>query len=199
MPADIAMRDDFVTRMEDFRIRWNNGMDTSKAIKSIIDNTILNKPEESSPEMEEPVVPAESPSDVSEEFKKKPKKKFSLDEPAAESPVDTTHASEVQNSILDTTEVSPVQDTVILPVKKSEEPVNDTLPKEVQKSDVLDSTAKTPSLDTLTIPKVKSEQTPLEESIQEQKTDTTDPAVSPDSPEGVTSDVKSKKSRKKAK
>ncbi len=137
MPVDNMMRDDFVTRMEDFRWRWNTGLDSSKSIKSIIDNTIINKTEDTLPEIQQPSNPTEeSPVDVSTEFKQKPKKRFSLVPESMQTPIDTLKGTEEQDVAVDSIVIStPMLDSLAdsgVEVSKSSK---DSIPEEIKKEE----------------------------------------------------------------
>jgi hypothetical protein len=89
MPADLSMRDNFVTRMEDFKERFKIGANINKPVNTTItpaDTTPIKQPA-IAPEPK-PVAPA-IPKD---DFKQKPKKQFSLDvpQPKTETPVNDT-------------------------------------------------------------------------------------------------------------
>ena len=82
MPADISMRDNFVTRMEDFTERYKDKIKNKIAPSSSFEKPPVTAPQEAPTPVETPAAPQETapaPKPPKDDFKQKPKKKFSLE------------------------------------------------------------------------------------------------------------------------
>jgi hypothetical protein len=116
MPSDLSMRDNFVTRMEDFKERFNVGTNINKPVNTTPPpaDTIPVAQPVAAPEPK-PVVPA-IPKD---DFKQKPKKQFSLDVAQPKIKTETPANDTIIKTDINKENTSPNDSTTVTPKIKS--------------------------------------------------------------------------------
>ena len=116
MPADISMRDNFVTRMEDFTERFKDKVKNKIAPSSSYEKPPVTAPQEAPTPVGTPAAPQETvpaPKPPKDDFKQSPKKKFSLEPGKPKSTTEENTNTPATEPVKDTSNenVAPVEPT----------------------------------------------------------------------------------------